>query len=691
MPSRPLEDKSPPASAAGSHAKGEPTVAHRSVRLSPSVAQAIAMAGPAPVPPWAVVKALLSLHPEYGHELATRTRDQQPPKFSGQQLTADEWVDKIRATLTSSVAEVHGRLVLVGLARLDAGVAECLSRFGFLAAVTSEIRESIDQLFRAEPATTPAVAEHLAFHADGPALQDALGRRGFAAALATRLRRIWHEHVRSGQDSSFVVHLHGPWGSGKSSLLRMLSDTLKSPAGTTPSAGSSREEVRAAGPWVVVSFNAWQQSRVDPPWWALLESVYRQSLSQLRTQAPVRAAVLWLRARSWRLVMLRGDIIAITAIAVLAVIAAYFVVRRYEPQILAALPHVKIGDVSDGIAVVSALLSVFVLAGRSMVSSSARAAQTFLQTAGDPMARVSSHFRAMARFVGRPVLVLVDDLDRCHSPYVVRLLEGIQTLFADGRVVYVIAADREWLYSSFEQGYHPFLHALRSPGRGLGSLFLEKVFQLSVSVPHLSPDLQRVFWEGLVLRPGASAGETFASIEREVRKEFADAQSESAVFAQLKARGADPLRQQMARQVAIERLADARVEASTTHFLAPFAHLVEPNPRAMKRLLNAYAVQRDLAILSGLVLENETLRKQLVLWTILCLRWPALERHFLEKAAGLAGHDRTPNPEIAQLLDSSPVTAVLAGAAIGAKLDDTAIEVLAGLRSAHGATSGSVA
>src|SRR3712207_7942290 len=41
----------------------------------------------------------------------------------------------------------------------------------------------------------------------------------------------------------------------------------------------------------------------------------------------------------------------------------------------------------------------------------------------------------------------VDDLDRCQSSYVIRLLEGIQTLFSDPRVMYVISADRRWLRS----------------------------------------------------------------------------------------------------------------------------------------------------------------------------------------------------------------------------------------------------
>jgi hypothetical protein len=325
------------------------------------------------------------------------------------------------------------------------------------------------------------------------------------------------------------------------------------------------------------------------------------------------------------------------------------------------------------------------------VSGSSRAAQAFLETAGDPMERVCRHFRALTRHIDRPILVLVDDLDRCQSAYVVRLLEGIQTLFADPRVVYVIAADREWLYSCFEQAYAPFLPALQTPGRGLGSLFLEKIFQLSVSVPRLAPDLQRAFWEGLLSGQPPTQRERLDAVDGEVRREFAQLQTEAAVFDRLRVPSNDPVRRQVARQVAVERLADARVEESTTHFLAPFAPLLEPNPRAMKRLLNAYAMHRDLAVLAGLdVLSDVVRRKQLVLWTILSLRWPAHERYFLEQAAGFSDGQPT-DPQIQRLMQAETVKAVLDGAAVGATLDPDTIALLAGLRSAPGATSGVVA
>jgi hypothetical protein len=64
----------------------------------------------------------------------------------------------------------------------------------------------------------------------------------------------------------------------------------------------------------------------------------------------------------------------------------------------------------------------------------------------------------------------------------------------------------------------------------------------------------------------------------------------------------------------------------TEHFLKPFALFTEPNPRAMKRLSNAYTLGSDIRIVekSKNILRE---RKQLALWTILTLRRPPLAEY----------------------------------------------------------------
>jgi hypothetical protein len=47
--------------------------------------------------------------------------------------------------------------------------------------------------------------------------------------------------------------------------------------------------------------------------------------------------------------------------------------------------------------------------------------------------------------------------------------------------------------------------------------------------------------------------------------------------------------------VVVERLSDPAVEAATEHALERYAGLLEPNPRAMKRFVNAFAAEEAAA------------------------------------------------------------------------------------------------
>lgn len=533
----------------------------------------------------------------------------------------------------------------------------------------------------------PAPTDNIIFRADAATDTDQLGRAGFADALATWLNRIWGENYtayttqlqtafKTGgplpQSSSFIVHLHGPWGAGKTSLLRLMEKALKNILVTI---GGKPH------PWTVVWFNAWRNRQIEPTWWPPMDRVYRELV-----QSPSTDLGFWAWETWWRLgVNGLGENPLVLGLGIVALAGLFFWLTGSasgDNTWLASLQSV------GGIIGLAGTLGAGILTlSRSLFTASS--AQNFARLAQDPMEKVRTHFREMMDRTNHPVMVFIDDLDRCQPEYVVRLLESLQTLFNDPRVFYVIAADRRWLYECFEIVYKDFKTTVREPGRRTGYLFLEKIFQMSISVPAMSSEVQQAYLDHLYQRERHEVEQKIAAATQQAEADFAEATTTQALVEKLETPEADPdpLIQQARREVAVRRLASQTVSADIEYFLHPFASLLERNPRAMKRLVNAYSVYLALAMLADVqLINNEDKKKRFALWTILSLRWPALAEKLEDDPeilpAILEKNARDLDPDLNALMQDEEVQRLLHGEAkeVGVALDVETIERLWGLQ-----------
>ena len=172
-------------------------------------------------------------------------------------------------------------------------LAAQLSANGFLHALETELKQQYgipaDRIFLPPLEAVPT-------HTDNPARIDELNRESLAKVLASRIRYV-HAHEAAGGDrdshgGAFLIHLYGPWGSGKTSLLNFLREELVSPPVTADEPRPER--------WVVVEFNAWRHQRLAPPWWWLMRALYLDGLRQLRKIDRPKALGLFLKEQWWR-------------------------------------------------------------------------------------------------------------------------------------------------------------------------------------------------------------------------------------------------------------------------------------------------------------------------------------------------------------------------------------------------------
>jgi hypothetical protein len=158
-------------------------------------------------------------------------------------------------------------------------------------------------------------------------------------------------------------------------------------------------------------------------------------------------------------------------------------------------------------------------------------------------------------------------------------------------------------------------------------------------------------------------------MERRLRAEdvFRSTATAGEVFATLRRMEAEGHVDIAVRLAAVGALQGKTVGAGIQTMLASFSALLGDNPRAMKKLLNAYGIELEIRILD-LPGDEDTLR-QLALWTILILRWPQVAE-FLSSypdEVSRVGPDYTPShdvevsPDVLSVLQTRRVKDVVCG------------------------------
>lgn len=516
------------------------------------------------------------------------------------------------------------------------------------------------------------------FHKDTPSQSDYLGRKGFVEALAEWIDRYWTEYQNT--DKSFITNIHGQWGAGKTTFLNLLQKELQS---------------KARNDWIVVWFNAWENRHIKPEWWPLMDKIYRDYVVQLKVneaskdEFEEKRSVWLIEFREWWWRFYSGrkwELFGFIASAVLLVFVFYWVMSTGFFPDQDFMTRVE-GVVKSIGLVFSAVSTIFLgtkFVSQTLTSGSAKAAEVYLQLTPDPIENIKRHFNDLVeKKINKPVIVFIDDLDRCDRVYLVNLLESIQTVLNHRKVFYVVAADQRWLFAAFEETYKDFKNSVKEPGKKIGYLFLEKIFQLSVSIPNISDEAREVYLDYLLGRE--KKGQLEARREQ-ARKQVEKIGSEQALINEVGSQESGSIEKVFIREAAVAKSASLAIEKETVHFLSNFAKLMDPNPRSIKRFVTFYGVLRAMAILSDeSIVSNLKKRSQLALWTIVKMRWPLLADYLEEYPMYLenfkSGRSKKAiHPDVIDLVKDEEVKAVLKGNDINVELDEEALRQFISLK-----------
>ena len=496
---------------------------------------------------------------------------------------------------------------------------------------------------------------------DQRARRDSLKRQHLTDSVTRKLRAL----AGDPETHTFMLLLEGRWGSGKSTILGFIMAALKAPS--SPS-------------WVFVEFDAWRQAHVGPAWWGLLNSLRYA----VRRELPAKQQA-WLRMReTWRLSA--SDFGFAWLVVVLAIAGLLFVAfsQASEGEGWRAYTAGLFEYVIAAVSCVTLLWTAVVVARKYLSWGSSRGAKLFEDTRANPMGDLAKHFDWLLAQSPGPVLFVIDDLDRCDQQYVVDLLDAVQTLLRNPaetghpkggsaeqrqKLFFIVAADGRWIRRSYEVAHGDFEQTVVEPGRPLGYLFLEKLFQVTVPVPAMGAALKETYLRELVGddsdaetdRTSSSDGQATLA---EKKRRIEESSTQEEVLDVLRDSGAQ--REELVED-AVERLGDSELAEAVEHFLTPYAAMLDPNPRSIKRFVMAYNFTRDARLLEGLVPDGDALAR----WLIVHLRWPALAEELrnrpeiVDRIIGATddaeGDDKLGLPKgIAPLLRNKAVKEVLA-------------------------------
>lgn len=437
-----------------------------------------------------------------------------------------------------------------------------------------------------------SVVDSIPFHLDNVEVQDKLNREPIAKSLAGLINN--NIFSKKELNYSFMVHLRGEWGSGKSTFLNLVEKHLSD---------TDRQ-------WMVIQYNAWQNQHITPPWWTFIDQVYRQTLKRLGIRKRLKLVV----KEYYRRIVWYGGWFKIAILLLTLVLLVLFVrfgggfltyVMEWfdgKLEIDSDISKEKSFDIiSKFLASVATVLGLFFSFSKFLSTplKSSEEAISFMNRASDPMNRIKKHFNSLIADIhncGYEVAVFIDDIDRCEKKFTIELLEGIQTLFRKQRVLYVVAGDHNWLSACFENHYKEFKDSITRNEEKLGDLFLEKAFQLTVRMPNISDGAKQKYWDFILgveeteksfIR--ALNTEEEQTIKQEIKKAYSLGSD-----AMEKVGSQYDLSSEQFSKMAIEALDED--DADVVHLFKEHYKIINPNPRLIKRLANNYTINRNILI-----------------------------------------------------------------------------------------------
>ncbi|MDO8653484.1 MAG: P-loop NTPase fold protein [Undibacterium sp.] len=378
--------------------------------------------------------------------------------------------------------------------------------------------------------------------------------------------------IREADGEPISIGISGGWGTGKSSLVRMVERELSPP-----------DEDSSANQFIVATFNPWLYQGFEDARTALLQIVGDAVLARAASNKTLfdKAQALLKRINFLRLTQLGGEVAA----TLITGVPVGLLGRAFDAGVTA----MQNSSVSDGLSAAKAVPS----------------ATKGLLDAAKPISlpqeiqEFRNSLEELLKELKITLVIFVDDLDRCLPKTAIATLEAIRLLLFLKRSAFVVAAD-----DAFIRGAVRVHFAGTGIDDDIATNYFDKLIQVPLRVPRLGPNETKaytalLFLENALKKKNLDKTKFETAIQlvgERLRESWKDKSVDLNFLESLVPQDNTELLGLMG---LAERLAPLLLQASA----------VQSNPRLIKRFLNTVFLRKALAKPQGIDVDVQVLAK----------------------------------------------------------------------------------
>ena len=390
--------------------------------------------------------------------------------------------------------------------------------------------------------------------------------------------------IESG-DSPISIGVSGSWGTGKSSMVKMIGRDLNDQSGDNK--------------YIFLEFNAWLYQGYEDAKSALLQSVTMKLTEEIKKQGIDETDELgkkfkkflkrinWFQVSKLALPLLAGFIPGAAPVGVIA---------NFANAIKSSWNNRN--DKSENSEKINAAIEGLTPELENLLNDNEEVAEP----ATKQIEEIRKEFEEILEQLKVKLVVLVDDLDRCLPETAISTLEAMRLLLFVNRTAFIIAADEQMIRNGVRAHFNSV-----ELSDGLVTSYFDKLIQVPIKIPHLGVAEVKVYivllFMELEVRRNRVKQVTFSDVQNKLSNLLSKAWEDDVTVEKIEGVFDDVTEKIMKEYVAIaDQLAGILVSADN----------IKGNPRLIKRLLNALEIRKKVAKFNGMTLDSGVLIKMLL-------------------------------------------------------------------------------